>query len=229
VSGLFSALLESAMGAAQVAAPRPDARFAPGDGRASGIEWSEAQGESQPDQGAARSEVTIHRQAPAVGAKPSPQPRAVPLLPPRQADSARSGPVAPTLEIAIERPKPAHGNSRPAEGGIRPTRDGRDLRSEPELLQSSQAGSRDTAVRPILPERQVPLGDLVREIDGPSDKSAPPSQSPTLTIGRIEVRAPPDPTTPPPRQVPALTTRSVSVPRAAVRQSLDDYRAGRRR
>lgn len=229
MSGLFSALLESAIGAAEVVAPRPDARFAPGDGQASGIEWYEAPDESQPAQGAARSEVTIHPQAPPVAAKPSPQPRAAPLLPPRQGDMERSGPVAPKPEIGIDRPGPAHGKSLPAEGGFRPTRDGRDLRSEPQLQQSSQAGSRDTAVRPILPERQVPLGDLVREIDGPSDKSAPLSQSPTLTIGRIEVRAPPGPTTLPPRQAPALTTRSVSVPRAAVRQSLDDYRAGRRR
>ena len=49
---------------------------------------------------------------------------------------------------------------------------------------------------------------------------------PIIRIGRIEVRQPPPPPIKPP---PAASARPIAVPRAAVRQSLDDYRMSRRR
>jgi len=53
---------------------------------------------------------------------------------------------------------------------------------------------------------------------------------PLLKIGRIEVRPPAPASAPAPPPRPAtVATRSVVVPRAQVRQSLDDYRASRRR
>ena len=51
----------------------------------------------------------------------------------------------------------------------------------------------------------------------------------SLKIGRIEVRVPANPAAPAARQTLSASTRSVALPRATVRQSLDDYRASRRR
>ncbi len=110
------------------------------------------------------------------------------------------------------------------------------VRQESVLLPLQTAPATERGFEPLLPPQEAAQADAQTAAPGP-----PPSEPGetilrsdagfTLRIGRIEVRAVTETAvqSPAQRAVRSAVTRPVILPRATVRQSLDDYRASRKR
>jgi hypothetical protein len=87
-----------------------------------------------------------------------------------------------------------------------------------------------TPLLPVAPELSTSRPASGGPVSSPQADTGDALAGPLLKIGRIEVRPPaPASASIPPMKPVAVTTRAVVVPRAQVRQSLDEYRATRRR
>lgn len=229
MSSLFATLVAAARGEIAVVEPRPRNRFAD-PARASDIEWREPDPALNP---AAQAQPAKAPESPerrprmhgetAPGRKDHPAPRPEPAAIAagrarrRDADPVPQGPAraiqraAPTASERRRRAATGHepGSPRPE----RPSRtaDAR-ARFEPLLPRKPIAETRPALASPIEPS-------AARELD-PGDPAF------TLRIGRIEVR---QPAAPAPHAPATPFTRPVVIKRAAVRQSLDEYRTRQRR
>jgi hypothetical protein len=242
VSGLFATLVGAAQGTAPAAEPQPRARFDEGFGSQPGIEWREADPLPQPElrlpTASPGPSQAVERRPSAVSLAPAAERPAEPLLtkpepmlparavapPPVSSVAARTGDPAPSILRSEHRARPARGEIEPQ---ARP-------RGETDASAPPAAASPEAAVSPLLPtipEAAVrrPASDApIHARRGEVDEAL---AGPLLKIGRIEVRppAPPAMDSVAPAKPATVTTRAVIVPRAQVRQSLDDYRASRRR
>jgi hypothetical protein len=241
MSGLFAPLVAAAQGTAPAAEPQPRARFDDGFGSVPNIEWRDADPVREPE---ARSATTslprgkaFERHAPVAPSSetsartPEVRPASpAPMLPPRA--------PAPLAEHAVTVPSADAGVPLPSrEDPARPV--AREVeRASPAAHEAiapapAAAIAPDTTIAPLLPA--VPEPSLwgpapenpLRSSPGETEDAV---SGPLLKIGRIEVR-PPAPASAAASAVKtaAITTRAVMVPRAQVRQSLDEYRASRRR
>ncbi|MBO9621265.1 MAG: hypothetical protein J7500_01000 [Sphingomonas sp.] len=238
MSGLLATLLEAAQGRAAVAVHRPHSRFEQADVLAEDIEWAARRDDDAPAESPARRAAPVTRPVAPVAARAPKRPgraaeaRAAPLLPsvasrPAAAEAvpSRVPNETPTAipksqaDIAAE-PQPAASTAR---------------QDSAQLLPPKAAEAPDSRVEPLLPPQEPALADA-RAIDRAASPAEPgetilrSDTGFTLRIGRIEVRAAAE--TPAQSARPAarpVVTRPVVLPRAAVRQSLDDYRASRKR
>ncbi|MBN8832053.1 MAG: hypothetical protein J0G94_15860 [Sphingomonadales bacterium] len=229
MSRLLATLLEAAQGRAPVAVPRPHARFDQAGAAAGDIEWrtmriSEPAAEPVPPMSPAERPAPTSAPPSWAPADRSPEMRAAPLLP--MADSRNMPAPAAASSPIGQGPDPAMPPPQPAEAVRAPkTQDGARL-----------APVAEPRFEPLLPPRQ-PAQD---EAPAPASSTASPSGPDetilrgetgfTLRIGRIEVRAPAEAAgQTAPRPAVRSVTRPVALPRASVRQSLDDYRTSRKR
>lgn len=227
MSALFSALIEAATGQAEVALPRPGARFGAAANPSDGIEWRDdvglVQGPRQASAGAAELAQTAKPFSDRVHPPGSEAPSRL-----RQMDRLLSAPAAPVL--APETPHILRKSANPALQDA-----GQDAQPAPRPMANPENPSLlpqaepSEAVMPLMPLASPAAEVRGRDGDRAVERESPKPGGPTLTIGRIEVRQPAAPASAAPRQAQTVNTRPVVLPRASVRQTLDDYRAGRRR
>lgn len=255
MSGLLATLLDAAQGRAAVVTHRPHARFEPASIVSDDIVWrdpDEAPTTADRVAGAAPAPHAADPVAPTllVDRSRGHASSVEPLLPsearrsPAPATAQDEGVVAPSDPIHLPPPPGVAARRLPADaaqhivGAATPAVAGPVPLASALALPQEGAEAADARFRPLLPP-QAPVpnapGDPVPTAATPADpaETAPmalhESTGFTLRIGRIEVRAaPPAPATPP-AEPHAVVTRPVALPRATVRQSLDDYRAGRKR
>lgn len=231
MNGLLSTLIAAAQGQTPAVEPRPHGRYEQTGADGRDIEWRMEETGSDPVTPVAPTAPKAESpMATAIPARP-PAPRSPEIPPPTQ--SATS--LKPRLPAEDDRTASGHG---PADGQGDTTHGGAIAERAPsaparfaEPLQTTSA----SRIEPLLPLRQQApvIGPAAphtatesREQDAAVEASA---DGPTLRIGRIEVRTPPPAATPAPLAPRMVASRSVSLPRATVRQSLDDYRTGRKR
>lgn len=251
MSGLFETLIAAAKGgprAGAVVEPRPLARF--GDDAIDVIEP-----ELPPIVDTHADPVTLGAPLAARTTAPidhpaAPDSAASALLPPISSPvTGQRFPADPAPGTdAVERSAADHalGNLPPAAAS--PDRSGADRSGDPsDAAPNSLSAVSEIAERGALRQISALLSPAI-SVDQPgpvpaATRDGMPARrdegardafvdgQPLLRIGRIEVRPPPERTasrTATSMTTTAATTR-VALPRAAVRQSLDDYRAGRRR
>ncbi len=240
MTGLLANLLDVALGRAVVATPRPNARFEQSGMALQGIEWRQ-----QISDASETVEDTSSLVAPTAPvtpdvaplaerrtATPAATPAAVRTAP--HVDSvAAAAPLLPPAAVVQEQSRSSPAYSE------RHDDSGRGIQQESRILLRAAGdipASQDEPppFAPLLPMLQEPAVNGEAAV---SLMDAPPGAGETivrgeggftLRIGRIEVRPLAEK---PAVHRPATTsfTRPVVLPRASVRQSLDDYRAGRKR
>ena len=254
MTGLFATLVDAAQGHAPAAQPPPRARFAPPAAEVTDIAWLEMPAEpNMPAANGARVRDTAgvdsgrdDESTAWAGASAAPQEahgaaadasgrigRRAGLRASFPADAPRAAPpLLPTASSPL--------TDRVAQGGEGAATPSAQTAIVPPTT-GRQAAGNGAAARTLPPDRSTvfePLLDRPRQV-APADRTVPratPAEADAvglglvLRIGRIEVR-PPGPHTLPasPRSSTAATTRPLALPRAAVRQSLDEFRAGRKR
>lgn len=239
MSGLFGALIDSALGSAPLLLPRPGRRFAPIEPEQPvpevAAEESRERPAAEPRPGEARPAGVGHRVAPEL---PDPSPRnpirapETPGRPKQVAERGREEPAKPSV-----RSRPAEPRTR---DGRRPVDSVAPRRPEAQEPQAAPAplSLPPRVLEPLLPEAiEKPLaGRAAREPEaprrpptgpepfaGPSDEEEGGTPRFELRIGRIEISAASKPPAPKP------SARATAIPRARPRQSLDDYLSRRRR
>lgn len=252
MSGLLATLLAAAQGKAAVATHRPHARFEPSTFAPDDIEWRdpiEAPPALDRADGAAPPPRASTSDAPATAPTPAHAPsRRTPTAAPLLLTDSERRPARATAPIAappfpVPQPRKATGTAPPQPSqadaeraaGRAPQAVADPMeRDDARLLPQAATESRAAQFRPSLP--------LQEPTPGPPNNPAPIALATEaartvledtagfiLRIGRIEVRAAPlAPAAPAPAPHP-VATRPVALPRAMVRQSLDDYRTSRKR
>lgn len=232
MTGLFATLVAAAEGRAAAVEPRPLARFealAPDIAQMSAGDAPGLAADAPPPLQAGIPAPThaVPREARRLGPRQEPSDRpvqtvrllpdtATPMPPPdrRRPAGPRPTVVSPSQhETDAPRRVPSNDQPRFETGTEQPPTRLLPLMSAPTTPADAGAPSSIAGVS-------------VRRSAGTPAATAAGHDSFSLTIGRIEVRQTPSPA---PRATPQATVRAVSLPRAAVRQSLDDYRSGRRR
>lgn len=242
MSGLLDTLLDAAKGRAAVAVHRPYARFEPTGIVAGDIEWREER-DGEPAAGFVRPEApAIHAAEPAA-TLPQERPErpaeagVARLLPitsdrPMTPPSSVSSPVTNEGSSAMSKPR----METAAEPEPRPQRGAETVRQDSVLLPPQTAAAAERRFEPLLPPQETTQTEA--QTAGPEVFSPEPGETIlrsdagfTLRIGRIEVRTAAQTAERPHAQPAArsIVTRPVALPRASVRQSLDDYRASRKR
>lgn len=230
MSGLFATLVAAAYGQVPVATPRPRSRFEE-ESRASVIDIDFNEAAADPDASLAGAPAS-----PARG--PSPTAGVNGARAARDASEAAPVRPAPLLPIASAsaEPDPTEARGRPAAvpGGMRARDDQRGGIPTPADIGTTRLlpAAPEPALTPewpaLEPEPLLPAAVSTAVPDEPVARSLDAGHD-SLKIGRIEVRVPGNAAAPAARTTISASTRSVALPRATVRQSLDDYRASRRR
>jgi len=224
MSELFATLVAAAQGTMVQAEPRPRARFEQAQPGMLDIAWQEAPAAPGntvlPGAVLVAGELASRSAAPvAEVARTAHVPLLQPLVAAPNGLAARSEPHADVV-------------STPAPQAARePSPLGAPRHSKPSWLPAGAADAvaDDLTAQPLLlPERAdaEAVAPFSSTPDPQPDAAAP---SLVLKIGRIEVRQPVQPAAATRAVATAVQSRPAALPRARVRQSLDDYRESRRR
>ena len=230
MTSLFATLIAAAKGEADIVEPRPRGRFE--DAEPQDIEWREETFRETP---ATRVTPMLVRHFPE---RPDPQSepaglRGQRVAARRETRARRSGRASPPGETAESKaPQVA---PRPVALPVEQPR--RTLHSEPIIDGERRpdrvkrtVAAKTQPIEPLMPRtpdgRVERLRDPSIEGRGKSGQDDRSDGQFLLRIGRIEVRPP---VSQPQHSAPSPPTRPVILQRAKVRQTLDEYRSGRRR